>query len=116
MELEGEGKLLRIFIGEGDTLNHLALSEVIIKAARDAGMAGATAWRGTMSFGATSRIRSAKVLDLAADLPLIIEIVDTEPRINDFVPRLNALIEAAGCGGLVTLEKVHIIKYRPGAA
>src|ERR1035437_4929864 len=74
MELKGEAKLLRIFVGEADKHHHLAMYESIVKEARAAGLAGATAWRGAMSFGASSRIRSIKVLDLSSDLPMIVEI------------------------------------------
>jgi PII-like signaling protein len=115
MELKGEAKLLRIFIGEADKHHHLALYESIVKEARSAGLAGATAWRGAMSFGASSRIRSTKVLDLSSDLPMIIEIVDAEDKIDAFLPRLSALFEESRGGGLVTLEKVQIIKYQHGS-
>ncbi len=111
MELTGQAKLLRIFIGESDKCGHRPLYELIVKEARLAGLAGATAWRGVLSFGATSRIRSAKILDLSADLPMIIEIVDEESRIDAFLPNLNALIEEARCGGLVTMEKVNIVRH-----
>lgn len=111
MELNGTAKLLRIFIGESDKHGHTPLYEVIVKEARATGLAGATAWRGVLSFGATSRIRSAKILDLSADLPLIIEIVDDAGRIDAFLPRLNALIEESKCGGLVTMEQVNIVRH-----
>jgi len=114
MELKGEAKLLRIFIGEADQHHHLSLYESIIMEARTAGLAGATAWRGAMSFGAASRIRSTKILDLSSDLPMIVEIVDSEDKINAFLPRLNTLFEESHCGGLVTMEKVQIIKYLHG--
>ena len=111
MELTGEAKLLRIFIGESDKLRHIPLYEVIVREAKAAGLAGATAWRGVLSFGATSHIRSAKILDLSADLPMIVEIVDDEPRIDAFLPRLNELIERARCGGLVTMEQVNVVRH-----
>jgi uncharacterized protein len=111
MELKGEAKLLRIFLGEADKVQHHLLYDVIIREAKTAGLAGATAWRGIEGFGATSRIRTARILDLSGDLPIIVEIVDREDRIDAFLPRLHDLFEASGCGGLITLEKVHIIKY-----
>lgn len=111
MQLTGDATRLRIFIGEADKHRHAPLYEMIVKEARAAGLAGATAWRGVLSFGATSRIRSAKILDLSSDLPIIIEIVDDEARISAFVPRLNILLEEAESGGLVTLEKVSIIRH-----
>ena len=111
MELKGEAKLLRIFIGEADKHRHLPLFEVIVREARTAGLAGATAWRGILSYGRSSRVRSASVLDLSSDLPIVIEIVDEESKVNAFLPRLQALIEEARSGGLVTMEKVQIIRY-----
>ena len=114
MELTGEAKLLRIFVGEADQHKHLSLYECIVKEARSSGLAGATAWRGAMSYGAASRIRSTKIMDLSSDLPMIVEIVDTAEKIDAFLPRLHTLFEESQCGGLVTLEKVQIIKYLHG--
>ncbi len=114
MELQGEAKLLRIFIGEADKLHHTALHEVIVKAARAEHLAGATVWRGILGYGPTSKIRSAKILDLSSDLPVIIEIVDEEKKIEAFLPKLHEIFEQAGSGGLVTVEKVHIIRYVHG--
>ena len=111
MELTGEAKLLRIFIGESDKLRHVPLYEAIVREARAAGLAGATAWRGITSFGQNSRIRTSKILDLSADMPVIIEITDREDRINAFLPKLDGMFEESACGGLVTMEKVQIIKY-----
>ena len=118
MELQGEAKLLRIFIGEGDKLHHVPLYEAIVKAAKSQGLAGATAWRGVLGFGSTSHIRTTKVLDLSSDLPVIIEITDAEDKIDAFLPALHDLFEAAKCGGMITVERVHVIKYlhRPGPA
>lgn len=114
MELQGEAKLLRIFIGESDKLRHAPLYEVIVKEAKTHGLAGATAWRGILAFGPTSRVRTAKVLDLSSDLPVIVEINDEEAKINSFLPKLHDLFEEAHCGGLVTIEKVQVIKYLHG--
>jgi PII-like signaling protein len=115
MELKGQAQLLRIFIGEADKIAHTALYEVVVKAAREAGLAGATVWRGIFSYGPSSRTRTAKILDLSADLPIIIEIADSKGKMNDFIPRLDQLFAKAGCGGLVTMEKVEIIRYTHGA-
>jgi len=114
MELTGEAKLLRIFIGESDKVNHQPLYEVIVHEAKTFGLAGATAWRGVMAYGAASRIKTAKILDLSTDMPVIIEIADGEEKVNAFLPKLDQLFEAANSGGLVTIEKVQIIKYRAG--
>lgn len=114
MELKGEAKLLRIFIGESDKVAHIPLYEAIVREARKAGLAGATAWRGILAYGPSSRIKTAKILDLSGDMPVIIEITDEESKINSFLPKLHDLIESANSGGLVTVEKVQIIKYLHG--
>ena len=114
MELKGEAKLLRIFIGESDKLRHLPLYEVIVREAKAAGLAGATAWKGVMGFGPSSRIRTAKILDLSGDLPLIVEINDTEEKINAFLPKLHDIFEQSQSGGLITMEKVQVIRYTHG--
>ena len=111
MELKGQAKLLRIFFGEADKVRHVPLYEAIVKEAKAAGLAGATAWRGILAYGPTSRVRSAKVLDLSSDLPIIVEITDEEEKINRFLPILHQLFEQARCGGLVTMEKVDVIHY-----
>ncbi|MBN1864586.1 MAG: DUF190 domain-containing protein [Victivallales bacterium] len=114
MELKGNIKLLRIFLGESDKMSHTVLYEVIVREARKMGLAGATAWRGVMGFGRTSRIRTARVLDLSADLPIVVEIVDKSERIDKFLPVLHDLFESAKCGGLVTIEDVQVFKYLHG--
>jgi hypothetical protein len=114
MKMTGEAKLLRIFIGEQDQLAHVPLYERIIRLARENGLAGATIWRGVESYGAGSRIHTAKLLELSEDLPMVIEIVDTEEKIRDFIPFVDELFEKSGGGGLVTMEKVEIIKYTQG--
>ena len=111
MELKAEAKLLRIFLGESDKLKHTSLHEVIVRQAKQAGLAGATAWRCETGFGATSRIRTARILDLSADLPIVAEIVDSPEKIDDFLPKLHDLFEAAQCGGLTTIENVQVIRY-----
>lgn len=111
MKIEGQGKLLRIFIGESDSYEHTTLYEAIVNLTREKGMAGATVLRGIEGFGANSRIHKAKLLDLSADLPIVIEIVDTEDRINMILPLINEMIEKANCGAMMTMEKAEIIKY-----
>jgi uncharacterized protein len=115
MELKGEAKLLRIFLGESDKSKHAPLYDVIVRNAKDAELAGATVWRGIEGFGAASRIRTSRILDLSTDLPIIVEIVDLEEKIDRFLPTLHDLFESTGCGGLVTIEKVQIIKYTHGS-
>lgn len=116
MNPESEATLLRIFIGEGDRLHHTALHELIVKKAHQAGLAGATVLRGLMSYGASSQFRTNRILDLAADLPVVIEIVDTEPKIQAFLPVIDGLFGESKCGGLITREKVRVVKYQPGKA
>ena len=108
MKLEGEGLLLRIYIGEQDKWHRQPLYEAIVLKARELGLAGATVLRGPMGYGAASRLHTAKILRLSEDLPVLIEIVDREERINAFLPELDRMMG----DGLVTLEVVHIIRYR----
>jgi len=110
MKLEGEGQLLRIFIGENDRWHGKPLYEAIVARAREEGLAGATVLRGLMGFGAKSRIHTAKVLRLSEDLPIVVEIVDRADRIAKFVPLLDDMV----ADGLVTLERVQVITYRAG--
>jgi len=111
MHIEGEAKLLRIFIGESDLINHVPVYEKIVMEARKVGLAGATVSKGILGFGASSRIHTAKLLRLSEDLPLVVEIVDSEEKIEKFIPVLNKIFEEANSGGLITMEKVNIIKY-----
>ena len=108
MKLPSEAELLRVFIGENDKVGGRPLYEAIVEEARRRGMAGATVLRGTLGFGAHSRIHSAKILRLSEDLPMVIEIVDKPERIAEFLPDLDKLITE----GLVTLERVRVIAYR----
>ena len=110
MKLPEQGTLLRVFVGESDTLHSKPLYEQIVIKARELGLAGATVVRGVMGFGATSRLHTAKILRLSEDLPLIIEIVDTEENINKLMPFLDEVVQE----GLITMEKVKVIKYRHG--
>lgn len=110
MKLEGEGQLLRIFIGEGDRWHGKPLYEAIVQRAREAGLAGTTVLRGLMGYGAKSRIHTAKVLRLSEDLPILIEIVDLPDRIQAFLPALDEMIQ----DGMVTLERAQVITYRAG--
>jgi len=102
---------MRVFVGEADKVGHAPLYERIVQEARAAGLAGATAWKGVTGYGATSTIRTARMLDLSADLPVVIELVDERERLNLFQGALDALFEKADCGGLVTLERVQIHRY-----
>ena len=108
MQIPHEAVLLRIFIGESDRWQHKPLYEAIVLKAREMHLAGATVLRGQMGFGKSSRLHTAKILRLSMDLPLVIEIVDSEEKIQAFLPTLNEMVGA----GLVTLEKVKVIEYR----
>ena len=110
MQIPNEALLLRIFIGESDRWQHQPLYEAIVLKAREMHLAGATVLRGPMGFGKDSRLHTAKILRLSMDLPLVIEIVDAEEKINAFLPVLDQMVG----GGLVTLEKVRVINYRAG--
>ena len=115
MKLEGNGRLLRIFIGETDKVDHRPLYEVIVSKAREMGMAGATVLRGVQGYGADSRvIHTAKILRLSEDLPIIVEMVDTEEKIKSFITVVGDLLEQAGCGGMITDELAHIVQYKTG--
>ena len=107
MQIPKDAMLLRIFIGESDEFGDRPLYEAIVLKAREMHLAGATVLRGPMGFGHSSRLHTAKILRLSADLPLIIEIVDSEEKINALLPALEDMIGS----GLVTLEKVQVLQY-----
>lgn len=113
MKISGTGKLLRIFIGEDDRVEGKPLYEAIVLEARKSELAGTTVMKGVAGYGASSRVHTAKILRLSEDLPIIIEIVDTEEKLRAFVPAVDALFEKAECGGMLTLEAAEIVKYRP---
>lgn len=108
MRIPDDAVLLRIFIGESDRHEHHPLHEAIVLKARELHLAGATVLRGPMGFGKSSRLHTAKILRLSADLPMVIEIVDSEAKVEAFLPELDRMLG----GGLVTLEKVKVIQYR----
>ena len=108
MNVPHDATLLRIFVGESDRWEHKALYEAIVLKARETHLAGATVLRGPMGFGKSSRLHTAKILRLSLDLPIVIEIVDSEEKIQAFLPVLDQMMK----GGLVTLEKVRVIDYR----
>ena len=111
MELKGEAKLVRIFVGESDILHHTPVYESIVLEARKQHLAGATVFKGVMGFGRTSRLHTSKILRLSEDMPMIIEIVDEEEKIEKFLPVVHDIFEEANCGGLITIERAEIIKY-----
>lgn len=108
MRLQGEGKLLRIFIGESDTWHGKPLYQAIVQRLREEGLAGATVVRGIEGFGAKSHLHTSRILRLSEHLPLLIEVVDEAARIDSVLPMLDDMVE----DGLVTLEKVEVVHYR----
>ncbi|HNX68341.1 MAG TPA: DUF190 domain-containing protein [Candidatus Omnitrophota bacterium] len=108
MKLPSEGKLLRIFIGEADKWQGQPLYEAIVLLAKKEGMAGATVLKGCMGFGCKSHMHTTKILRLSEDLPIVVEIVDSEEKIGKFLPLLDPMVRE----GLITLEKANVILYR----
>ena len=111
MELSRDSKLLRIFIGATDHIKHQPLYELIVFAAKENGLAGATVIKGIMSFGASTLVHTAKLFDISVDMPIVVEIIDHETKVNDFVGIVSGMIEEANCGGLITLEKAEVLYY-----
>jgi PII-like signaling protein len=107
MQIPEQALLLRIFIGESDSFEGRPLHEAIVLRAREMHLAGATVLRGPMGYGRSSRLHTAKILRLSEDLPLVIEIVDAEDKVNAFLPELRRIMSS----GLVTLEKVRVLQY-----
>jgi len=107
MQIPRDAVLLRVFFGENDRFENRPLYEAIVMKAREMHLAGATVLRGPMGFGHSSRLHTAKILRLSFDLPIVVEIVDTEARINEFLPVLDSMLTS----GLVTLEKVQVLQY-----
>jgi PII-like signaling protein len=112
VKIEGEGRLVRIYVGESDTWHGKPLYQAIVERARAEGLAGATAVRGIEGFGASSRLHTSRIMRLSEDLPVLIEIADTAERVERLLPILDEMVAE----GLVTLERVQIIAYRPGGS
>jgi uncharacterized protein len=112
MENDPNAKLLRIFIGESDLLGNQPLYEALVFEARKQGLSGATVTRGIMGYGANSRIHTTKLFEISSDLPLVIEIVDTEEKIRNFTPAVEHMFETSRSGGLITIEKAEVIRYK----
>jgi PII-like signaling protein len=108
--LEGEQWMVRVFIGESDRWNGRPLADALVERLRKEGFAGATVLRGLLGFGARSIVHTSRLLELSQDLPLVVEIVDTE----EHVKRLEPILDEMVADGLVTLEKVRVLRYKPG--
>ncbi len=114
MEMKGSGKLLRIYIGEGDRYKGKPLFEAIVLKLREIGLAGATVIKGIEGFGADSRVlHTARLLRLSEDLPILVEVVDTDEQIQLAINAIEEMLKEVDCGSLMTLEKVEIIRYAP---
>ena len=113
MELNRDSKLLRIFLGESDRIDHRLLYEAILISAKENGLAGGTVLKGVMSFGASSRVHRARLIELSEDMPIVVEIIDSAEKIDSFLPVVNGLFEQCGKGGLITLEKAEVLYYKP---
>lgn len=114
MENNDNAKLLRIFVGESDKAGHQPLYETIVFEAKKQCLSGATVTRGIMGFGANSKVHTTKLFEISVDLPLVIEIVDAEEKIREFIKTVEDLFEQTKSGGLITLEKAEVIRYRAG--
>jgi uncharacterized protein len=110
MSIPEQAALLRVFIGENDRSDGRPLYEAIVVKAREMGLAGATVLRGPLGYGHTSRLHTAKILRLSSDLPMIVEIVDAEDKIEAFLPSLDQMMS----GGLATVERVQVRRYGTG--
>jgi hypothetical protein len=106
-------KLLRIHIGEMDRARHRPLFEVLVAEAREGGLSGATVLRGIESYGASSVVHRARLVELSEDLPIVVEIVDAEEKIRGYLERIDPILEEAACGVLITMEKVDVLRWAP---
>src|SRR5579862_9261252 len=112
MELKNDSKILRIYIGDADKISHSPLYELILFEAKNAGFIGCTVLRGILSFGRSQIVHSSKLFEIADDLPLVIEIIDTEEKIKSFLPKVDELIVRANCGGVVSIESASAYFYK----
>jgi hypothetical protein len=114
MERNPIAKLLRIFIGESDKVGQQPLYETLVFEAKKQGLLGATVTRGIMGFGANSKVHTAKLFEISSDLPMVVEIVDTEEKIKEFTKTVEHLFEETKSGGLITIERAEVIRYKAG--
>jgi PII-like signaling protein len=114
MELKGKALNLKIYCGESDKFEGQPLYEAIVFAARHAGLAGATSYRGIMSYGPSHSIHTIKVFALSSDLPIIVDIVDSEEQIMEFIPTAEKMMAVSGKGGMIITSEVSVYRYEPG--
>jgi hypothetical protein len=110
--LKGKAKVLRFYHGELDKYNHKPIYELLVKMAQKSGLAGATVYRGIMSYGANNSLHTAKILSLSIDLPIIVEIVDSEEKIMDFLNQIEKYFDKIDIGGMITIQDVDVILYK----
>ncbi len=111
--ISGTGQLLRIFIGEDDRFEGKPLYRAIVVAAREMGLSGATVLRGVAGFGAGSVMHTTRILRLSHDLPVVIELIDSDDKLEPFIAKVEEMLDGAECGALITREKAEIIRYHP---
>jgi hypothetical protein len=114
MDTYNDAAILRIYLQESERYHHKALYEALIEEAREAGLSGATVLRGIRGFGLSSKILSSRILDLASDLPILVQIIDRRERVEAFLVRVNELLDEANSGALVTLDPSRVVRYAPG--
>jgi uncharacterized protein len=114
MTIKGNASLLKIYSGESDRINGRPLYEEIVFEARKAGIAGATVYKGILSYGASHSIHTMKIFALSSDLPIVIEMIDQTENLRTFLPRLNELLDMSKKGGLVIMEPVEVLRYQKG--
>lgn len=114
MKTSEKNGILKIYVGESDKINGRLLFEEIVFEARNAGMSGATVLRGIMSFGASHSIHTMKIFALSSDLPVVIEIVDTIEKLDDFTLKANKILNSSKKGGLITFQELSVVRYEKG--
>lgn len=114
MNIEGKAGIMKVYVGESDKVNGRPLYEEILFAARNAGLAGASVLKGILSFGASHSVHTMKIFALSGDMPVLIEIVDTEKNLENFCPVLYKMMDDSKKGGLITIQKLKVLRYRKG--
>ncbi len=114
MKITGKAGVLKVYVGESDKVHGRALFEEIIFEARKAGIAGATAYKGIMSFGASHSIHTMKIFALSNDMPVSIEIIDNMEKLNEFLKTINKLMDKSKKGGLITFQELEVLRYEVG--
>lgn len=114
MNISEKTGILKIYVGESDKYHHRPLYEEIVYEARNSGIAGATVFKGVMSFGASHSIHTMKIFALSTDMPVVIEIVDNLDALHEFASKVNLMMEKSKKGGLITIQEIDVIRYEKG--